>query len=430
MVTAIILCLACLIPAICGLGIRSYPRQWRTGTIRMVSRPAKNYISTVAPELQLSSDVSELPDSFSDAVERAVSCSLACFETGSQRCRIDFDTSIGDLTYTSIKNSMPMVKELVRSLDKRLGLVGPSITELPPTQGSNKSAKKPVLVATRPPKGSTSEIDDTEAAEAAEIRAAEALDTTATSAVPSSVTPNALRTLRIFFPDMGAAALARRDWKMGTNATEVPTSVTTANIQNDPLAATDQLAIILCPLYSETEFVKRVMDLCDEARVPCIMINPELVNIEQGYGVRKYNRRNLSLCSGPFCFAACFSFIPRTFLSTSTHSSAEPGARNIRSTLINTFPTSYKLKTLKMGALVREWPSGYSLWMEDASTDEGYALVQTFVSEPPREVVEELLDVSNTLFSVFFNFPPDSRFEITHVQTIHTCETPFATQRT
>ena len=29
------------------------------------------------------------------------------------------------------------------------------------------------------------------------------------------------RTMKIFFPDMGAAALARRDWKMGTELAEV-----------------------------------------------------------------------------------------------------------------------------------------------------------------------------------------------------------------
>lgn len=86
----------------------------------------------------------------------------------------------------------------------------------------------------------------------------------------------------------GAAALARRDWKMGTAVSEVPYCVQTSNIQNDPIADTDKLVIILCPLYSEADFVKRLLDLCTTTNTPCILINPELINMDQGFGVSKY----------------------------------------------------------------------------------------------------------------------------------------------
>ena len=55
---------------------------------------------------------------------------------------------------------------------------------------------------------------------------------------------------------------------MGTNSSEVPESIQTANIQNDPLLPLDKIVILLCPLYSETDYVKRVVDLCLFAQPP------------------------------------------------------------------------------------------------------------------------------------------------------------------
>ena len=109
-------------------------------------------------DLPTSKDISELPASFDDAVDRAVNRVVAALRYGSSKLRIDFDTSIGDQTYTTLKNTLPMTRFLVQKLS--------TLLELSPLQFEE---------------GSDSE----------------------------------LRTLRIYFPDMGAAALARRDWKMG-----------------------------------------------------------------------------------------------------------------------------------------------------------------------------------------------------------------------
>jgi hypothetical protein len=53
------------------------------------------------------------------------------------------------------------------------------------------------------------------------------------------------------------------------------------------LDPSDKVAVILCPQSSEVDFVKRIMEMCEAASVPIIMINPNLVNMDQGYGVRK-----------------------------------------------------------------------------------------------------------------------------------------------
>ena len=113
--------------------------------------------SSTAP---LSKDSSELPESFADAVKRAAKLSVNCIQSGKNKVRIDFDTSIGDQTYTSLKSTIPMVSALTQSLAGLLSL------------------------------SSSSEI-------------------------VSEEDQQPLKTMRIFFPDMGAAALARRDWKLG-----------------------------------------------------------------------------------------------------------------------------------------------------------------------------------------------------------------------
>lgn len=57
--------------------------------------------------------VTELPDSFDDALQIAVDAAKECFDTGRMRVRLEFDTTAGDLTYTTLKNSMPLVCKLL-----------------------------------------------------------------------------------------------------------------------------------------------------------------------------------------------------------------------------------------------------------------------------------------------------------------------------
>jgi hypothetical protein len=67
----------------------------------------------------------------------------------------------------------------------------------------------------------------------------------------------------------------------------------------------------------------------------------------------------------------------------------------MRNNVLNSFTTSYKLKTMKFGAVVREFPQGFSVWNEDATDPDGYRLLQTYARDPPRETVDELFDVRN-----------------------------------
>jgi len=293
--------LACIVGLVSGvLGYSRYTQARRLLSLSSSPSPISNlfkpnsnpFTRLEEPDIPLSREVSELPDSFGDAVRRACRCTMECIGTGTTTCRIEFDTSVADMTYTSLKSTMPMIKEFVKVLDEEM--------KISSAEGGG--------------------------------------------------------TIRLFFPDMGAAALVRRDWKMGTDAAEVPQSLQTANVQNDPLAPTDRVAILLCPLYSESDYVKRVVELCATESIPCIMVNPDLINMDQGFGVR---------------------------------------ARNIRKNLLNQFVTTYKLKTMKDGAVVREWPKGFAVWNEDESAPGGYTLLQCYSTEPTREIINDLFDAAN-----------------------------------
>jgi len=72
----------------------------------------------------------------------------------------------------------------------------------------------------------------------------------------------------------------------------------------------------------------------------------------------------------------------------------------MRENLINTFTVSYKLKTTDMGAIVREWPSGFSIWIEDSTKADGYRLLDSYLTDPPNEIIFDLYDVIN-----YYYFP-------------------------
>lgn len=211
-----------------------------------------------------SAGVTELPLDFFDMLSRCVDRTVSCINSGTMLIRIDYDTTVGDMTYTSLKNTIPMLKELTKLLAVQMDLSVPPDFEKVETSDED------------------ADLSNADVAEASQDPA-EVEDAKKSEDQPFPIT----RSLRIFYPDMGEAVLARREWKLGTKEAEVPPCVMTANIQNDMLGETDRIAIILCPQYSETDYVQRIIDMCNEKSIPCIMINPALINMDQGFGASK-----------------------------------------------------------------------------------------------------------------------------------------------
>lgn len=196
------------------------------------SRTSIFFWNTNPPPAPPQLPITELPSDFPDAVSRAVQCAVEGM-SAKKRCRIEFDTSVADQTYSSLHHSLPFIKLFTKKIMDKLDL-----SIYPPKEGAEGGSS---------------------------------LD----------------KAVRIFLPDMGAAAMVRSDWKLGTGDDDLPLNIITSNILNDVVDERDKCVIIACPLYSEADAVKRILADCDDRNLPCILINPKLVNPDQGYGVRK-----------------------------------------------------------------------------------------------------------------------------------------------
>ena len=82
------------------------------------------------------------------------------------------------------------------------------------------------------------------------------------------------------------------------------------------------------------------------------------------------------------------------------------GARNIRKNVLETFTTTYKLKTLTKGALVREWPHDFSVWKEDETIPEGYSELGKFAEQPSGQEISDLFEVYRLSNSMKLLLPP------------------------
>jgi hypothetical protein len=146
--------------------------------------------------------VSELSDSFDGAVDNAVEATVKAVECGISKLRVDFDTTLGDQTYTSLKNVLPFVERYVSGVADALA---------PPP---------------RPPGIAGG---DGEAAAAPEER----------------------RTVAVYFPDTGAAAGARFEWQVDTDEPLVPRAVRFCAFPRDEPEESDCAIICVCPKASE-----------------------------------------------------------------------------------------------------------------------------------------------------------------------------------
>lgn len=70
----------------------------------------------------------------------------------------------------------------------------------------------------------------------------------------------------------------------------------------------------------------------------------------------------------------------------------------MRADVLDTFTTTYELRTLKDGAIVKEWPGQFSLWFEDSDVEGGYSLAKSSASEPGNEEIFDLFDVRKPSF--------------------------------
>ena len=161
------------------------------------------------------------------------------------------------------------------------------------------------------------------------------------------------KALAVWFPDAGAAALARREWRMDDlDAALVPPNVRVAAFPRDAAAADDGAFFALCPRAPERDACEALVETAAGSGRPVALLNPYLVDMgTTGFGM---------------------------------------AGRMFKERLIDALAPAYYLRTLEWGAVARTYPKRYALWREDEGVAGGYALVRTFDGLPSDEVLDEI----------------------------------------
>lgn len=152
--------------------------------------------------------------------------------------------------------------------------------------------------------------------------------------------------LKVFFPDTGAAALARRDWK------ESPFKIEDLGSSRSPVAKkvepNDRLFLLIEPSAVE---IGQVEQLCQAAGDrPVILLMPRLEDaavVGIGYA-----------------------------------------ARQLRDRFLSTLHTAYYIRPLSEAALFRYHPSPWQVWLE---TNNEHKLIAELHEKPAGEALERIL---------------------------------------
>jgi hypothetical protein len=160
--------------------------------------------------------------------------------------------------------------------------------------------------------------------------------------------------LKVLFPDAGAAALARRDW----GGTEF--KISDLGSRNTPIeikvTAEDQAFLVVCPSSVEVQSVEKLYNIAQGR--PVVLLIPQLEDVAiVGIGY---------------------------------------AARQLRERFLNTIESSYYIKPLESGIVLRSYPSLWQVWREKA---EDYELLTEEPQKPVGDALEEILnprDSSNT----------------------------------
>jgi hypothetical protein len=320
----------------------------------------------------------ELPDSLDDsAVLAAQGCADFFQDAGSMaRCRVDFDTSVGDETYTTLKSSTQFMQKFVTALCYELI---PGVKEMREKEmfalANAKMELKQLMekeglssFENQDPEMSSGDDDDDsmtnprwkELKNIIQNGGREPSD----SSTPLWTGPKA----RIYFPDEGSAALARRDWKPSAANPEdalVPPCVEFSSCGGVQLQdiSKDELIFFFCPRASEAEFVEEALSRSEEMlgdRLKLtVFVNPLLVDMGvTGFGM---------------------------------------AGRMLRERLIDRLTQTYYLRTLPWGALTRLYPRQFTVWQEDENAQDGYRMIKSMDRLPSNPEVEDIYDIENGL---------------------------------
>jgi hypothetical protein len=155
--------------------------------------------------------------------------------------------------------------------------------------------------------------------------------------------------LKVFFSDAGAAALARRDWQ------DVPFQIRSLDVAGARQTSTveelvdpdDDAFVFIAPTAVEVSVVEQVCNAAGEH--PVVLFNPRLEDIGTvGLGYT---------------------------------------ARKIRDRFLNTFEPCYYLRPMEQAAMLRCYPAAWQVWLE--GSDE-YSLLAEELQKPDSERLDQI----------------------------------------
>jgi hypothetical protein len=167
--------------------------------------------------------------------------------------------------------------------------------------------------------------------------------------------------VRVYFPDEGNAALARRDWRLHGPDALIPACVEFSSLGGIQTADTskDVVVIYFCPRAAECEYLEETLYKYEESGnlKMSILVNPLLVDMGvTGFGMV---------------------------------------ARRLRERLLDGLQNTYYLRTLQWGALTRSWPRDFTVWQDDEAEDGGYRMIKQLERLPSNPEVEDIYDIEN-----------------------------------
>jgi len=346
------------------VGISAFTTTTTTG-VPQRTRTATSIASSTPTAITDIDRPTDLPDSLTDAAERAAnSCaSFAKFQPPQARCRVDFDTSAGDETFPLLKTSTEFMQNFVSFLSYKVvpGLQQEKMNEMQRVAEARVALQR--ILEHEQSGDDTEPVDPEEKQYYISVLQSNGKVGSASGAGSDDEYDGPI--VRIYFPDEGNAALARRDWNPN-NGIDLPSCVRFAacggvrSIYDD--VSNDVLVFFFCPKASESEMVEEILARTELAHaesnstIPLltVFVNPVLVDMGvTGFGM---------------------------------------AGRMLRERLLDGLEGTYYLRTLAWGALTRNWPSAYSLWEEDADVEGGYTLMRTLPYLPSNPEVEDIYD--------------------------------------
>jgi len=152
--------------------------------------------------------------------------------------------------------------------------------------------------------------------------------------------------VKVFFPDAGSAALARRDW--GQTPFKITDLGSSRTPVEDKLAPEDQLFLLVNPAAVEVAQVEKLYIAAGDR--PVILLNPRLEDVATiGIGY---------------------------------------AGRQLRERFLNKIESCYYIRPLDSAALFRCYPQPWQVWLE---TNDEYELISETAQKPVGDDLERIL---------------------------------------